>query len=365
MLWDDEGNGYLDFLAGLAVGGVGPPTPRSPRPSPSGHHARARLQPLRHRGGPATSPTLDRLLGGGGQVFFTNSGAEANECAIKLARKWGGPRPPRVVGVGLVPRPHAGHAARRPVSLQAQAFQPAARGFRHVPFDDIDDPRRALDPTVAAVLLEPVQRGRRNPARPPYLQAVGAVRRAQHPPDTRRGPDRASGARVVVRPPAGSGWSRRRHDGQGARQRHAHRCASWARRDVAAAFVPGDHATTYGASPRRRRRACGAAHHGATTCRRAADAGVPPPGAGRPAPGGRGARHGPAARLAEPRGRRTPAGAGRGAGQRPRGQPGEPHRPALRPTLTVSGEEIDEALAILRKVLGAQPHADDEAGERS
>ena len=67
------------------------PTPRSPTPWPS------RPAPW------CTSPTcsapcpggevaitLDRLLGGGGQVFFSNSGAEANECAIKLARKWGG-----------------------------------------------------------------------------------------------------------------------------------------------------------------------------------------------------------------------------------------------------------------------------------
>ena len=90
-LWDSTGKRYLDFLCGLAVTSLG--------------HANAEVataiaeqaNTLVHVSnlfatvpGPQVALTIDRLLGGGGQVFFANSGAEANECAIKVARKWGG-----------------------------------------------------------------------------------------------------------------------------------------------------------------------------------------------------------------------------------------------------------------------------------
>ena len=59
---------------------------RARRPGP---HAAARVEPLLQRVQPQVAARLDALLGGGGQVFFANSGAEANECAIKLARRYG------------------------------------------------------------------------------------------------------------------------------------------------------------------------------------------------------------------------------------------------------------------------------------
>src|SRR5205823_7462755 len=109
-----------------------------------------------------------------GRVFFCNSGAEANEAAIKLARKWGGR------GKFVVVSAYGSFHGRTLATLHAtgqpakhEAFQPLPEGFRHVAWDDVDALRMAIDPSVAAVLLEPVQgEGGGNPATPAYFRAV-------------------------------------------------------------------------------------------------------------------------------------------------------------------------------------------------
>ncbi|MEY4130559.1 MAG: hypothetical protein RLZZ31_683, partial [Actinomycetota bacterium] len=90
-LTDIEGKTYLDFLSGIAVCGLGHAHPEI------AEAIYAQAQKLVHvsnlyasQPGAQVAMILDRLIGGGGQVFFANSGAEANECAIKLARKFGG-----------------------------------------------------------------------------------------------------------------------------------------------------------------------------------------------------------------------------------------------------------------------------------
>jgi acetylornithine/N-succinyldiaminopimelate aminotransferase len=101
-LWDVEGKVYLDFLGGLAVTSLGHAHPVVAEAIAT--QARTLLHVCNLFGttiGPEVAETLDRLLGGGGKArpggepmgkfFFSNSGAEANECAIKLARKWAGP----------------------------------------------------------------------------------------------------------------------------------------------------------------------------------------------------------------------------------------------------------------------------------
>src|ERR1700737_4523613 len=176
-LWDDQGRRYLDFLSGLAVTSLGHAHPAVA----DAIAAQARTlwhvsnlygtEPQRE-----VATTLDRLIGGGGRVFFCNSGAEANECAIKLARKWGG------YGKFVVVSAYGSFHGRTLATLHAtgqpakhEAFHPLPEGFRHVAWDDIDALAAAIDPSVAAVLLEPVQgEGGVNPATAEYF---GAVRR--------------------------------------------------------------------------------------------------------------------------------------------------------------------------------------------
>ena len=90
-LWDAEGRRYLDLLSGLAVTSLGHSHPAVAEAVC--RQARTLLHVSNLYGSEHNRPlarTLDRLLGGGGRVFFSNSGAEANEAAIKLARKFGG-----------------------------------------------------------------------------------------------------------------------------------------------------------------------------------------------------------------------------------------------------------------------------------
>jgi predicted acetylornithine/succinylornithine family transaminase len=251
-LWDDEGNRYLDFLSGLAVTSLGHSHPAVA--DALADQARTLLHVSNLFGttvGPEVAVTLDGLLGGGGKVFFANSGAEANECAIKLARKWGGRGRYQVVsafgsfhGRTLVTL----HATGQP--SKHEAFQPLPEGFRHAAWNDLDDLERCIDPSVAAVLLEPVQgEGGVEPATKEYFQGV------RHLCDER-------GLLFMVdEVQTGLGrtgeWFGFQHFGvqpdvvtmAKALGNGVPIGACWARADVADAFVPGDHATTYGGQP--------------------------------------------------------------------------------------------------------------------
>ena len=178
-LTDTAGNRYLDALAGIAVCGLGHAHPVVAEAI--GEQARTLLHVSNLFGtepGPQVARTLDRLVGdgepAGGQVFFCNSGAEANECAFKLARRFGGRG--RHVVVSAFGSFHGRtlatlHATGQPA--KHEAFQPLPEGFRHVLWRDIEALDAAVDGTVAAVLLEPVQgEGGVNPAPPEYLRAV-------------------------------------------------------------------------------------------------------------------------------------------------------------------------------------------------
>jgi predicted acetylornithine/succinylornithine family transaminase len=255
-LWDSEGHRYLDFLAGLAVVGLGHANPAVA--DAVAEQARTLLHVsnlFRTEPGEDVAATLDVLVGDGeppgGQVFFANSGAEANECAIKLTRKFGGRG--RHVVLSAFGSFHGRtlatlHATGQPT--KHEAFQPLPEGFRHVAYDDLDDLERALDPSVGAVLLEAVQgEGGVHVASVDYLRGVRALcdergillildevqtglgrtgrwfgfQHADVQPDV-----------VTVAKALGNGVPIG---------------ACWARPEVASAFEPGDHATTYGGQP--------------------------------------------------------------------------------------------------------------------
>ncbi|MSZ06833.1 MAG: aminotransferase class III-fold pyridoxal phosphate-dependent enzyme, partial [Actinobacteria bacterium] len=174
-LWDADGKRYLDFLCGIAVTSLGHSNPVIAEAISK--QAQTLLHVSNFFANPVATETavlINQLLGGSGQVFFCNSGAEANEAAIKLARKFGGRGRHTVVsalgsfhGRTLAALAATGQPAKH------EPFQPMPEGFRHVPFNDIDALDLAVDNAVAAVLIEPVQgEGGVLPANVEYLQAA-------------------------------------------------------------------------------------------------------------------------------------------------------------------------------------------------
>jgi predicted acetylornithine/succinylornithine family transaminase len=251
-LWDEDGNEYLDFLAGIAVVGLGHANPEIA--DAIAEQARTLVHVSNLYGtvpGTDVAITLDRLLGGGGQIFFTNSGAEAIECAIKLARKWGGHGRYGVVSAyGSFHGRTLGalHATGQPAKWEG--FQPLPEGFRHVAWNDLAALEAAIDPTVAAVLLEPIQgEGGVHPATAEYFERV------------RRLCDERGLLMIVDEIQTGLGrtgeWFGFQHFGvepdvvtmAKALGNGMPIGACWAKRDVAAVFQPGDHGTTYGGQP--------------------------------------------------------------------------------------------------------------------
>jgi acetylornithine/succinyldiaminopimelate/putrescine aminotransferase len=118
-----------------------------------------------------------RLLGGGMRVFLANSGAEANEGAIKLARKWAKDSKPGAFKIVSALRSFHGRTLATLAATgqpgKQEAFAPLPEGFVHVPLNDVGALEEAVDETVAAVLLEVVQgEGGVWPASAEYLSAA-------------------------------------------------------------------------------------------------------------------------------------------------------------------------------------------------
>jgi acetylornithine/N-succinyldiaminopimelate aminotransferase len=161
VLWDAEGQEYLDFLSGISVCSVG-------------HCNPAVVEAVREQAGRLmhvsnlfyTEPMVqlaERLSGAslGGRVFFANSGTEANECAIKIARKHAharGVAEPEIVSFerDFHGRTY-GSLSATPGLAANQALGPMLPGFRSVPFDDAEALREAVGERTAAVLIEPIQ----------------------------------------------------------------------------------------------------------------------------------------------------------------------------------------------------------------
>src|SRR3954447_2872772 len=255
-LWDSEGKRYLDFLGGLAVTSLGHAHPEVADAIAEQARTLLHVSNLYYNDvQPLVAQRLNALLGGDGRVFFANSGAEANECAIKLARRYGqangGPDRFHVISA------YGSFHGRTLTTLAApgrpqkqETFQPLPAGFRQVAFDDLGALEGALDDRVAAVLLEAVQgEGGVVPASPEYLQGV------------RRLCDEREALLIVDEVQCGLGrtgsWFSFEHAGiqpdivtmAKALGSGVPIGACWARADVAAAFAPGDHATTFGGQP--------------------------------------------------------------------------------------------------------------------
>ncbi len=176
-LWDADGREYLDFFSCLAGTSLG----HAPRPVVDAIVAQAsRLLHVSNLHYCEPQARLAELLCAhsfADRVFFCNSGAEANEAAIKLARRWGhslgGRRTKVVTALGSF---HGRTLATLTATGQEKVrvgYQPLPAGFRYVPYDDVAALDSALTDTTAALMLEPVQgEGGVVTPRPDYLTAA-------------------------------------------------------------------------------------------------------------------------------------------------------------------------------------------------
>jgi acetylornithine aminotransferase len=180
-LWDSEGRRYTDFVAGIAVCNLG-----HAHPAVAEALCRQAKRLLHVSNLFYTVPQTELAAwltahSFAARVFFCNSGAEANEAALKLVRKYFNDR--GAVGRRRVVAMERSFHGRTMATLSAtgqekvrQGFEPVLGGFEFVPFNDIDALARVVDEATAAVVLEPVQgEGGVRPPAPGYLQAVRAL----------------------------------------------------------------------------------------------------------------------------------------------------------------------------------------------
>ena len=160
---DVDGNRFLDFISGIAVNALG-------------HSNAALVDALTHQGQSLihtsnlfwNQPSIEAAeqlvrLSGLGKVFFANSGAEANESAIKLARKWGKETKRQEDAVEIISLTQSFHG-RTMATLSAtgqpvmhQDFSPTLPGFRYVPLNDSDALYKAVSPQTCAIMIEVIQ----------------------------------------------------------------------------------------------------------------------------------------------------------------------------------------------------------------
>ncbi|WP_018015848.1 acetylornithine transaminase [Teredinibacter turnerae] len=176
-LWDSEGNRYLDALSGIAVCGLGYNHPAVTRAIAE------QAEKLIHCSNLyliEPQQALGQMLvdtSGMEKVFFSNSGAEANEAALKIARKFGqqkGISHPHVITAdrSFHGRTMATLSATGNTKVK-QGFEPLVEGFSHVPYNDVDAIKAAATSSTVAIMVEPVQgEGGVNVPAPDYLNAL-------------------------------------------------------------------------------------------------------------------------------------------------------------------------------------------------
>lgn len=175
-VWDAEGREYLDFLAGIAVTAVGHCHPRlvkaiRTQASRLIHCSNLFYNELQPR---LAQALAERSLGGA--CFFGNSGAEANEGLIKLARLWGSQNGGRWRIVTMANSFHGRTLATLAATGQAKVqrgFEPLPDGFDYATFNDLDSVRAKITDRTAAVIVEPVQgEGGVIPATPEFMRGL-------------------------------------------------------------------------------------------------------------------------------------------------------------------------------------------------
>jgi len=254
-LWDSDGKEYLDCVGGIAVDALGHCHPKMVEAIRTQAETLIHVSNLYHI---EPQIRLGQLLceqSFADRAFFCNSGAEANEAAIKLARKyakdhWSSDR------ADIIAMHHAFHG-RTLATVTAtgnpkyqHGFEPLMPGFKHVPYDNLRAVERAIDSRTCAVLVEPVQgEGGVNVPSADYL------------PGLRRLCDEAGILLILDEVQSGMGRTGKlfayQHWGvepdiltlAKALAGGIPMGAMLAREAVAASFVPGTHASTFGGTP--------------------------------------------------------------------------------------------------------------------
>jgi acetylornithine aminotransferase len=181
-LWDEAGKKYLDALAGIAVNTLGHNHPRLVRALSE------QITRIIHSSNlfrvPLQEAAADRVaeITGLDEVFFCNSGLEANECALKVARKYGHDRGVAEPAIIVMERAFHGRSLATlsaTGSRKVQAgFEPLVQGFVRVPLNDLEAVRQVAthNRNVVAVFIEPIQgEGGINVARLEYLRGLKEI----------------------------------------------------------------------------------------------------------------------------------------------------------------------------------------------
>ena len=254
-LWDAEGKQYLDFLGGLAVNGLGHCHPNVVAAIQEQAGTLLHTSNLYYIQPQAELAKMLVENSDMEQVFFCNSGAEANEAAIKLARKFtkDSGRPNAYEIITMENSFHGRTMATITATAQTKyhiGFEPMLEGFTYVPFDDLPATEAAINEKTCAILVEPIQsEGGVNMPSDGYLKGLRTlcdehnlllifdeVQTAMGRLGTFFGyqsygvvPDVITMAKAL-----GSGVPIG---------------AMLAKREIAASFVPGTHAATFGGNP--------------------------------------------------------------------------------------------------------------------
>lgn len=179
QVWDEAGKSYLDFGAGIAVCSLGHAHPALVK-AVTEQAARlihtSNLYLTRPQG--ELAKLIVDLVGLGGKAFFCNSGAEANEGLYKLARKFGSSsgRHEIITFTNSFHGRTLGGISATGQDKVKTGFAPLVDGFSHVPFNDLAAVEAAITPKTVAILVEPVQgEGGINAATPEFLKGLRAL----------------------------------------------------------------------------------------------------------------------------------------------------------------------------------------------
>jgi acetylornithine/N-succinyldiaminopimelate aminotransferase len=261
-LFDREGRSFIDMFAGIAVASVGHTHPAVVAAIFSQAARLIHVSNLYQTGPHLRLAQRLAELTGGKLSFFTNSGAESIECSIKLARKWSleshdGRKTRLVATQGAFHGRTFGALAATGQPAKQKPFEPMLPGFTHVPYGSAEALAEVMGHDVAAIFVEPIQ-GEAGVIVPPdgYLAAARELCDEYH------------SLLIVDEVQTGLGrtgrWFGYEHDGiipdvvclAKALAGGLPMGACMAAPEIAAAFSPGDHATTFGGGPVQSAAAC-------------------------------------------------------------------------------------------------------------